>query len=121
MKDHQLTPKDNNFIDSVHKLASIGVYHNFTKNPDVISFNSALANKIARKITGNVEAKVSWSAHDQHSYAGIGTASLNITKDSDVISWLDTSCSGYYFMVDYNVFFELEEDRTAFILRFSSN
>ena len=111
MTDRLLKPKENNYIDSVRKIASFGVFHNFMKNTDVIAFNSELANKMARDISENSVDKVSWQPNSFH---------LEM-KLSDITTWLDNSCSGYYFMVDYNIFFELEEDRTSFILRFSND
>ena len=32
MTDRLLKPKENNYIDSVRKIASFGVFHNFMKN-----------------------------------------------------------------------------------------
>jgi len=110
MKDRILSPKENNVIDTVRKVAQ--VYHNFQKNKKVISFNSELANKIFKNIEKK-NLKVSFT--------------LNFTTDNvpnkseNILSWLSDSCCGYYFMVDSNVFFEKEEDQAAFILRFSNS
>ena len=120
MTDTLLSPKDNNFIDSVRKLASFGVFHNFMKNTDVIAFNSALANTMARQISEKSSAKVSWQVDMFALHNNTKGADHQNLRVEDITDWLEASCCGYYFMVDYNVFFELEEDRTSFILRFSS-
>lgn len=118
MLDRHLTVTENNIIDSVRKLASYGVKHNFNKNKEIIAFNSLYANDLFRSITEKEDAKV--SCNDiflAQNYSIPPSSSMFET----VSSWLDSSCCGYYVLVDTNVFFEKEEDKVSFILKFSSN
>lgn len=121
MMDRLLTPKENNIIAAVQKLATKGVHHNFKKCSDVIAFNSELSNKMFRSITETPDMKVSYNCG--HSYENkLGTVTdYTIFDINDILAWLDSSCSGYYVLVDNNVFFELPEDKTSFILKFSDN
>jgi hypothetical protein len=106
MTDRLLTPQENNIIDATRKLASFGVHHNFHKNPDVIAFNSALANDMFRDITGKSEK--------------LSIQLCNILNGrEDVLEWLNKACCGYYILIDSNIFFELDADRSSFIIQFT--
>ena len=62
MTDRKLTITENNIIDATRKLAYCGVFHNFRKNPEVISFSSELANKMFRELTLDNSKKVSMNS-----------------------------------------------------------
>lgn len=116
--DRKLNPNENNMIDSCRKISNWGVYHNFKKNPDVISFNSELANKIFADLirSSTTLKKVEYYPKtEEFHYAMDGSVKKKILE---MVEWLDDSCSGYYVLNDYNIFFELEEDKALFLLKF---
>jgi hypothetical protein len=116
-KDRILKPDENNMIDSCKKLSTWGVYHNFHKSPEVLNFNSALANEFFLKlISPAVPIKVEYRPYNGDPFL-MGDSTVK-EKLLDMIKWLDDSCSGYYTMIDYNIFFELEADRALFLLKF---
>jgi len=113
MTDRKLTITENNIIDATRKLAYCGVFHNFRKNPEVISFSSELANKMFRELTLDNSKKVSMNSKEPF------YVERPMPKIEAVVSWLNSSCTGYFVMVDSNVFFQEDSDRAAFIMQYS--
>jgi hypothetical protein len=117
MKDINLDPRENNMIDCAKKVAQWGIFHNFNKNPEIISFNSKLANQLFVDLVSSRTNKIEYHPDTSDIYATYNDNAIK-NKMLEMVKWLDNSCSGYYVMVDYNVFFQLEEDKASFLIKF---